>query len=135
VIQGAGLTTTTVTAADLASMPRVSVEVDDHGTHAKFEGVALSTLLTRAGAPLGEGLRGDKLALALVVKAADGYRAVFALAELDPAFMDKTVLLADRRDGAPLNAHEGPYRIIAVGDKRPARWVRQVLSLTLKPVD
>jgi hypothetical protein len=65
----------------------------------------------------------------LVVEAADGYRAVFALPELDPLFTDRVILLADRRDGKSLSEREGPLRIIVPGEKRPARWVRQVVAL------
>lgn len=131
-IAGEGLTAITLSANDLAALPRLTVEAEDHGKKARFEGVALSTLLTRAGAPLGEKLaHGAKLTLVVAVDAADGYRAVFALSELDPAFTDKTVILADRRDGQPLSSTEGPFRVIAAGEKRMRRWVRQVTSLTL----
>jgi hypothetical protein len=33
----------------------------------------------------------------LVVEAADGYKAVFALPEIDPAFTDRVIIPADRR--------------------------------------
>ena len=69
------------------------------------------------------------MALYVVVEAADGYRAVFALAELDPAFTDRVILLADRRDGKPLSTREGPFQIIVPGEKKHARWVRQVIRL------
>jgi DMSO/TMAO reductase YedYZ molybdopterin-dependent catalytic subunit len=65
----------------------------------------------------------------VVVDAADGYRAVFALAELDPAQTDRVILLADRKDGQPLPAAEGPLRVVVPGEKRPARWVRQVKAV------
>lgn len=132
-VQGEGLRAGVLSAADLAGMPRVSVVAEDHGKKARFEGVPLSAVLERFGAPMGEHLRGDKLTLVLVVAAADGYRAVFALPELDPAFTDKVVILADHRDGEALSAHEGPFRVIAAGEKRQARWVRQVISLDLRP--
>ena len=67
------------------------------------------------------------------MEAADGYRAVIALPELDPAFTDKQTLLAFLRDGKPLGEKEGPYRIVIPDEKRMARWVRQVT--TLKIVD
>lgn len=54
---------------------------------------------------------------------------MFSLAELDPAMHDGLVLLADRRDGAALDAKQGPFRLVAAGDKRPARWVRQVVAI------
>jgi hypothetical protein len=33
--------------------------------------------------------------------------------------MDKTVLLAYEKNSAPLDSTEGPFRVIAVGEKRP----------------
>ncbi len=63
---------------------------------------------------------------------ADGYRAVFALPELDPAYTDKIILLADKRDGKPMDAKEGPLRIVVPDEKRHARWVRQVTGLVIK---
>ena len=72
------------------------------------------------------------MALYLLVEATDGYRVVFALPELDPAFKDRAGLLADRRDGQPLAAAEGPLRLVVPGEKRHARWVRQALSGTIR---
>lgn len=113
-------------------MPRINVEASDHGgAPVRFEGVSLTEILKAAGAPLGERLRGPQLSKILLVSAADGYRAVFALAELDPGFTSATVLLADRRDGKPLSAEEGPFRLVVAHEKRQGRWVRQVRSLTV----
>jgi hypothetical protein len=64
-----------------------------------------------------------------VVEAADGYRVVIALPELDPAFTDRQIVLAYLRNGKPLDEKEGPYRIIIPDEKRMARWVRQVTTL------
>ena len=50
-----------------------------------------------------------------------GYRAVFALPELDPDFNDRVILLADRRDGQALSAKDGPLQIIVPGEKRHSR--------------
>jgi DMSO/TMAO reductase YedYZ molybdopterin-dependent catalytic subunit len=119
--------------ADLARLPRRSVRARDHGgVEATFEGAALIDVLQMAGVKFGDGLRGKSLALYLVVEASDGYRAVFALPELDPAYTDHAVILADRRDGAKLGASEGPLRIVVQGEKRQARWVRQVSGLIIK---
>ena len=68
----------------------------------------------------------------LLVQAADGYRAVFSLAELDPALTSNPVLLADTRDGRPPDSVKGPWRVVVVSDKRPARWVRGVTVLTVR---
>jgi hypothetical protein len=66
------------------------------------------------------------------VKETDAYRVVFALPELDPAFTDQMILLADRRDDKPLPSNEGPWRIVVPNEKRQGRWVRQVVAITIK---
>src|SRR5262249_25438783 len=91
-------------AEQFGKCPRQSVEAKDHdGKDAVYEGVPLVELLKSAGLKFGQELRGKELANYLVVEASDGYRAVFALPELDPAFTDRVVLIADRRDKHPLD--------------------------------
>ena len=120
---------TTLTAAQIASAAHVGVDVRDHDSPARFEGVPVSTLLSLAGIQLGDSLRGPRLAEVLLVEASDGYKVAFALAELDPAFAVREIVVADKRDGKPMDLREGPLRIVAPGDKRPARWGRQVTTL------
>ena len=116
--------------SEIKSIPVTKVRAKDHnGATATYEGVSLAELLQRAGVPQGGALRGDALRLCVIVKAMDGYQALFALAELDPAVTDKLVLLAFSRDGAELDAAAGPLRIIVPDEKRQARWVRQVTEL------
>ena len=120
---------------DLATLPRREVRARDRdGAEATFAGVALVDLLRLAGVPLGDKLRGSNLALYLLVEAADSYRVVFALPELDPVFTDRMVLLADHRDGQRLAATEGPLRLVVPGEKRQARWARQVVSGSIRRV-
>ncbi len=125
-----------VTRAEFDKLPRKTVRAKDHdGKEYSFDGVALYDLLRGSGVKFGEALRGKEVAKCLVVEATDGYRAVFALPELDPAFTDDVVLLADRRDGKALSGKEAPLRVVVPGDKRQARWVRQVIGLTIKTVN
>ena len=132
-IDGAVEQPMTFHAPDLATLPRQTLQVRDHdGRESMFEGVALVELLQRAGVPLGKDLRGDRMVTYVIVGAADGYRVVFALPEIDPAFSDRLILLADRRDQQPLSPREGPLRLIVPGEKRQARWVRQVTSVTIR---
>jgi DMSO/TMAO reductase YedYZ molybdopterin-dependent catalytic subunit len=113
-----------------ATLPRQTVKAKGHdGVDSQFEGSSLVDILAKAGVPTGKELRGPAIALYVVVEAADGYRAVYALAELDSAFTDRVILLADRRDGRPLSAREGPLQVIVPGEKKHARWVRQVIKL------
>jgi hypothetical protein len=119
-----------LSAADLAKLKHQTVRAKRHdGVESQFEGVPLVDILAKAGVPVGSDLRGSAMALYLVVEASDGYRAAFALAELDPAFTDRVILLADRRDGQPLSARDGPLQIVVPGEKKHARWVRQAIKL------
>jgi hypothetical protein len=125
---------TTITAAQIANLPHITVTGNDHDVPAQFEGVLLSSVLSSAGIQLGDALRGPRMSEVLLVGAADGYKVAFALAEIDPAFAAREIILADKRDGKMLDAKQGPFRIVVPGDKRPARWVRQVTELKIVAV-
>jgi len=132
-ITGAVSTPLTLTVAQLKSLPRTTLRVVN--PHEKkeesYEGVLLETLLQKAGAPHGEGLRGQLMTSYVVAEAEDGYRVVFALAELDSGFLDSQVLVADTIDGAPLGPKLGPLRLVAPHEKRPARWIRMLKTVTV----
>ena len=118
--------------ADIAKLPHKTVQAKGHdGKTNSYEGVPLIDLLTAAGVPSGEQMRGPSLSLFLLVGAADNYHAVFALPELDPAYTDKVVILADKIDGKPFGADQGPLRIIVPDEKRQGRWIRQVTTFTI----
>ncbi len=118
-------------AKSFAVMPHHDLRVKDHeGKEAVYSGVPLRDILQKAGAPIGNHqLRGPNAALCVLASAADGYRVALALAEVDDDFAERNILVADARDGKPLDAKEGPLRIIAPEDKRPARWIRQLISI------
>jgi hypothetical protein len=115
----------------------VKVTTGAPGATTTFEGVALKAILEKAGVGFSEPLKGKRLALCLLVEAADGYRVVIALPEIDPAFTDKQFVLAFLKDGKPLDDDdkEGPYRIVIPDEKRMARWVRQVTKLKIVDVE
>jgi hypothetical protein len=122
-----------VVAALLAGLPHRTISAtDEHGVTAQYGGVALRDVLTQQGVPTGEALRGDVMTRYVVVDAADGYRVVFSLSELDPSITDRVVLIADTRDGAALSAHDGPYQLIVPGDKHQKRWVREVTAIDVE---
>lgn len=120
-----------IDAATLATLPRETLAVVAHGKTLHCEGVSLAALLRTANALPAEPLRSGQLASYVLVAARDGYRAVFSLAELEPSLGNRKVLLVDRCDGQPLDDEDGPLRLIAPDESRPARWVRQVRSITV----
>ena len=132
-IGGAVTTPLTLTLADLKAMPRATLHVTDShtGKAEVYEGVLLEALLQKAGAAIGEKHRGPLMMTYVAAEGSDAYRVVFSLAELDSDFMSSEVLVADTVDGGPIDSKRGPFRLIAPHDKRPARWVRMLKSITV----
>lgn len=116
----------------LGGLPRHEVVTQDRGLRTTFEGVALRDVLTQAGVRLGDALRGAALAQVIIASAPDGYRVAYAIAELDAAFTDQIVLVADRRNGKPLLPDTGPLQVVVPNDRRPARWIRQVNRIEVR---
>ena len=116
-----------ISESEFKKLPHVEVEAIDHGGRkARYSGVPMRLLLDKVGVPNGEKLRGSWLGTYVTVDALDDYRAVYALAELDPGLSNRTIILADARDGKPLDKRHAPFQVIAPGEKRPARWVFMV---------
>ena len=115
----------TFTTADLAAMPRHTVTANQHGKQITYEGVYLRDVLAKEGVPSGSGLRGTKLSTYVLATAQDGYAVVYALAETDPDFTDGDLLIADKVGGPP----NGPFRIVAPHDRKPARSLRMLKSI------
>ena len=125
-----------LTATDLKAMPHLTVTI--HNSHSNademYSGVRLADLLAKVGAPLGNDLRGKALAQYIVATGSDGYQTVLALGEADPAFHPGEVLVADRIESKPLDAHSGPLKLVVTEDKHPARSVRNLVQIELKTV-
>lgn len=121
-----------LTTVDIAKLPRRELKAKDHEKEASYSGVELREILRLAEVKLGAELRGSLMAAYVVIEAADGYKVVFGIAELDSGFTDKPVILADAKDSKPLTEKDGMWKIIVPDDKRPGRWVRQVTAIRVK---
>jgi hypothetical protein len=129
-IRGDIAATLVLKADDLARMPRETVVIPDQdGTKVSYEGVSLREILKRAGVPLGAELRGKALASYVLAKAHDGYQVVFSLGEIDTAFGNESIVVADKRDGKALFGYQGPFRLVCPNDKAGARSVRMLETL------
>jgi DMSO/TMAO reductase YedYZ molybdopterin-dependent catalytic subunit len=117
----------TVTAADMAAMPRQTAQIaEEDGQKVTYEGVALQDILAKAGVKFGHDMRGKALAGYVLAEAHDGYAVVFSMGELDDAFGATKILIADKRDGRPLFGYQGPARLVIPADKAGARSVRML---------
>ena len=119
----------------LAELPRQSAVLEDHGKQVRYEGVLLHDVLVRSGVDFGKGLRGKQLSTYVMGIGNDGYRVVYALADFDPSITNAAIIVADKRDGKPLDANEGPLRIVVPQDKRPARSVRLLKQIEVVQVN
>ncbi len=116
--------------ADLQQFQQADVTRKDRdGKDHVYSGVVLADILQKAGATMGKDLRGENLTKYILVEASDGYQVIFALAELDKGFTDRTIILASRVDGKPLPDGDGPFRIIVQDEKKPARCIKQVTGI------
>lgn len=130
-LPGKNATRSTFFPDELKSLPRDEATVDDHGQERRCSGVQLSVILEKSGLSM-DRVRGELVSYYVLVNARDDYRAVFSLAEVAPDLSNGKVLLVDTCDGSPLSPSHGPLRIIATGDSRPTRWVRQVATLIVR---
>jgi len=118
----------------LKQLPRQAVSVTDphdKSSH-RYEGVPVSALLAAVGAPSGQALHAAELRDYVEAAGADGYRVIFALAELDSLFQDNKVIVADTLDGKALEPSRGPLTLIAPQDHHPSRWVHSLVSLKVR---
>jgi hypothetical protein len=124
----------TWTPATLAALPHVTVTVHNEHTKADetYSGVPLIALLTPLGVT--DKPRGKDLRLYVVAAGSDGYEVVYSIGEVTPDVHDATVLVADMENGTPINA-DGPLKLIATGEKRPARWVRNLAAITVRAAE
>ena len=73
---------------------------------------------------------GSAMVLRLAQNCATGLQPVRSV-PLGAGFGSTDVLVAFERDGEPLGAEIGPFRLVVPTDKRGGRWVRQVVSIKL----
>jgi hypothetical protein len=121
-----------LTLAVLADLDRAEATMINHSVAHTYEGVRLTEILRLVDAPTGARIHADADKDYLVVTGGDGFRAVFSLAETDGSVQRHAVILADKMDGAPLLAHDAPFRIVVDGDQKPARSVYAISKIEVK---
>lgn len=126
----------------LATIPRHDLRVagENSTDSSTVSGLALWDLIQKAGVPPASASGRQRAAMYVRLKGADGQSAMFSLVEIDPSFSKRIVLVADRRNGQPLDAAEGSWRAFVPDDLRHARWIRglaliEVDTITSSPRD
>jgi len=121
------------TVATLADLPHQTLNVYNEHVKANqsYAGVLLIDLLKRLGVP--DKPHGKDFQLFIVAQGSDGYEVVYSIGEISPDVHDGGVIVADAMDGKPLVAN-GPLQLVATGEKRPARWVRNLVAIRVMAV-
>ena len=125
--------TLTLGPSEFAALPHKTVAVFNAHTKAQeqYAGVPLADLLAKVGVPAGEDVRGKLFLVGIVALGADGYGVLYSLAEVDPAIHTGEVIVADTLDGQKLSK-DGAFKMVSSEERRPARWVRNLISIELK---
>jgi len=116
------------TVETLAALPHKTVTVHNEHTKADetYAGVPLLDLLVKLG--VAEKPRGKDFAVYVEAIGADGYKVVYSVGEINPDVHDAVVLVADSQEGKPIAA-DGPLKLVATRETRPARWVRNLVAI------
>jgi Oxidoreductase molybdopterin binding domain len=124
--------THTIDPATVEQLPAIEQKVSfltSHGPEqAAYTGALLWSVLEHA-----EMLGGDRrthVRHTIVITGRDGYAVVLALAEIDPEFEGKQVLLAYRRNGQPMEGNT--VRLVVPGDRHGGRSVRDVVRIDIR---
>jgi hypothetical protein len=128
--------TLTLSPEELAALPHKSVSVFNAHSKANetYSGVPVADLLSKAGVPLGESVRGKLFLTGVVASGADGYGVLYSLAEVDPSIHTGDVIVADTLDGKKLDK-DGAFKMVSTEERRPARWVRNLASISVVKVE
>jgi hypothetical protein len=134
VVKGAEDRVETVSPADIRAMHRASVTVP-YGDKGTYTGAVIGDFLAEVGAPSDVRLHRTPVNQIVIVTGQDGFTTVLSLAETEKSFRTEPVIVADQENGKPLDARQGPYRLIIGGELKPARSVYNVIEIELRPVN
>ena len=127
--------TLTLSVADLQALPQTTVDVfNAHSKHIEtYSGPLVSDVLAKAGITLTEPTEHHILDSYILATGSDGYFVIYSGAELQPGLHRAQVIVAIAQSGQPLT-RTGAFQLIDPVDVKPARWVRNLESLTVVPV-
>ncbi len=121
-----------ISSTDLSRMPQERITV--HNTHSDrdetYTGVALSELLRAGGLLFSKETQATFLRSYLRAEGTDFYFVIYSASEITPDLSNCDVIVATQVNGHDLG-REGRFKLVSTGDKRPARWVRNLLSISL----
>ena len=128
-VQRAGQPPHTLTLDQIASLKAITQQAAIEHADRTWTGPLLWDVLVDADA-VDPAKPAEAVHLGVRIIGADGWTAVFGLAELSPEFAGKPIQLADKMDGTPI-AGQG-LRLIVPGERRGGRSVRDVVRIDIE---
>ncbi|MEK6397709.1 MAG: hypothetical protein V4734_06465 [Terriglobus sp.] len=123
----------TLSPAEFKALPHTTVNV--HNAHnnkdESYSGVAVKDLLAMVSPAKGEGPKVSANMTLIIAAATDGFQVAVTLCDTNPECRNGQSIVADAQDGAPLTT-DGAFKLVLSDDKKPARWARNLQSLTVK---
>ena len=127
--------TKTLTPAEFKALPHVTVNV--HNAHSgkdeSYSGVAIRDLLAMVEPAKGEGPKVSGNMVVIVAGATDNFHVAITLCDTNPECRNGQAIVADTEGGQAIDA-DGAFKMILTEDKKPARWARNLSSLSVKAV-
>ncbi len=135
VITGLGGMSKTLSPEVFKALPHVLVQV--HNTHSNrdesYSGVPVKDLLAMVAPAQGAGPKVSPNMQMVVAGATDDFHVAITLCDTNPECRNGQAIVADSEDGEPLKM-DGAFKLILTEDKKPARWARNLQSLTVRVV-
>jgi hypothetical protein len=127
---------TTFALADLKAMPQATLTVKNghSGAEETYSGVSVGDLLAKCGFSFENSTAKRVYRSYIRAEGTDGYWVIYSASELMPVLRETGPLIALSVDGKPLT-EDGAFKIVIAGERRPARWVRNLKSLTVVTVE
>jgi hypothetical protein len=130
--------TNTYSPEQFKALPHVSVHVHNahNNTDETYSGVPVDALVnpkTVAG-PSSSPQHTSPNVQVIVAGATDNFHVVITLCDTNPQCRSGQAIVADTLDDKPLAA-DGAFKLVLTEDKKPARWARNLQSLTVRAVD
>ncbi len=124
--------TVSLSMTDLQAMPQRTLRV--HNGHNNqdetYTGVGLDDLLAKYGITLANGGAHKVYHSYLKAEGTDKYWVLYSASEVMPELHTWDAIVAITLDGKPLQT-DGEFKMVAGGERRPARWVSNLSALAI----
>ena len=127
-------TSKTYSPEQFKALPHVSVRV--HNAHNNqdeaYSGVPVEALVHAAPSTNPQHISAN--VQVILAGATDNFHVVITLCDVNPECRSGQAIVADAIDGKPLGS-DGAFKLVLTEDKKPARWARNLQSLTVRAVN